>query len=69
MEHDELIAKIEGYCAATGLKASTVCVRALGDSRFMDRHQRRLCQIEKDASRLLQYMANNPPKARKDKVA
>ena len=47
-------------CAAKGWKASTVCVRALNDSKFVQRHQRRLKQMAKDETRLRKYMAANP---------
>lgn len=61
MTNDELLQNLDEYCLKTGLAASTVCVRALGDSRFVGRHQRRLTQIDKDGDRLRAYMAQNPP--------
>ena len=61
MRHDKLLTDLREYCARSGFALSTVCVRALGDSRFVARHQRRLEQIERDEIRLRAYMAANPP--------
>lgn len=60
MTEKNLLNELREYCRLAGLKPSTVCVRALGDSRFVARHERRLVQMQKDADRLRAYMAANP---------
>jgi hypothetical protein len=61
MLHDDLLDELERYHRLTGLAVSTICVRAINDSRFVARHQRRLRNIAKDAYRIRKYMAENPP--------
>lgn len=61
MKDDPLFDEIERYCAATGLKPSTVCVRAVNDSRYLHRHLRRLEVLERDREKIRRYMAENPP--------
>ncbi len=63
MEHKALIDAITDYCATAGISPSTLCVRAIGNSRFFDRLKRRAERIETDASRLQSWMAQNPPKS------
>ncbi|WP_457650853.1 hypothetical protein [Profundibacter sp.] len=65
MQHDDLISELNDYCRRTGFKASTVCVRALGDSRFVDRYRRRLERTAVDAEKLRRYMAEHPPRGGK----
>ena len=69
MKHEHILVELEAYCKSVGLKPSTVCVRALNDSRYAKRMKRRLEALERDAERLRQYMAENPPTFQKDKVA
>ena len=61
MVTDDLLSELTDYCRRTGFKASTVCVRALGDSRFVERYRRRLVRTAQDAEKLRRYMAENPP--------
>jgi hypothetical protein len=69
MTHETILEELEDYCRATGLKPSTVCVRALNDSRYVARHQRRLDALNRDANKIRQYMAENPAPAGTDHVA
>lgn len=61
MSYDTLLDDLSAYCRAKGWKASTVCVRALNDGRYPARHQRRLDVLERDANKIRQFMADNPP--------
>lgn len=61
MEHASLIETIEDYCAKAGIEPSTLGVRVLGNSRFLDRLKRKLGKIGKDEAKLRAYMAANPP--------
>ena len=56
-----ILSELNAYCDRAGLKPSTVCVRALNDSRYVPRLVRRLDAIERDAQKLRDYMASNPP--------
>lgn len=67
MTEGDLISELNDYCRRTGWKQSTVCVRALGDSRFVDRYRRRLERTARDAEKLRSYMAENPPRGDDDK--
>jgi hypothetical protein len=67
MEHDALINKISSYCKTAGISPSTLCVKAIGNSRFFDRLKRRKDRQETDAARLVQWMDLNPPKKVKAK--
>ena len=60
MSHETILDELESYCRRTGLKPSTVCVRALNDSRYVARHHRRLEALAKDAEKLRAYMADHP---------
>ena len=66
MTEGDLISELNDYCRRTGWKQSTVCVRALGDSRFVDRYRRRLERTARDAEKLRSYMAENPPRGDDD---
>ena len=61
MTYATLLEELDAYCRAKGWKASTVCLRALNDGRYPARHQRRLDALERDAAKLRQFMADNPP--------
>ena len=64
MNLNVIISKIESYCAATGMKPSTVCQNALGNARFYDRAKRRLEADATSAQKLLDYMEKSArPKA------
>lgn len=58
----DIIDEIQAYCEAAGISPSTLGVRALGNSRYFDRLQRRIEKTAEDADRLRAYMAENPPK-------
>jgi len=60
MEHRNILSELEAYCHEVGLKPSTVCVRALNDSRYVGRLKRRLAAMDRDAERLRDYMLANP---------
>lgn len=55
-----LIAEITDYCERAGISASTLGVRALGNSRFLDRFTRKTEKAEEDALKVRAYMAANP---------
>lgn len=61
MEQTPLIAEIEDYCARAGITPSTLTVKVLGNSRFYERLQRKMGQVEEAAAKLRAYMAENPP--------
>jgi hypothetical protein len=63
MTHETLLDELNDYCARVGLKSSTVCVRALNDSRYPARHLRRVDAMARDAERLRKFMRENPPKS------
>ncbi|TFL16411.1 hypothetical protein [Jannaschia formosa] len=71
MTEPDIISEIEAYCAATKLKPSTVCVRATGSSRLIARLKRRAEQNAKDAKRIREFIAANPPppEASRDEAA
>ncbi|MDF2140837.1 hypothetical protein [Paenirhodobacter sp. CAU 1674] len=56
-----LLDEIRQYCERAGISPSTLGVRALGNSRFFDRLQRKADKISEDAERLRKFMENNPP--------
>lgn len=62
MTHETILEELEDYCRAAGLKASTVCVRALNDSRYVARHRRRLEALDRDAEKIRRFIADNPAK-------
>ncbi|WP_273688426.1 hypothetical protein [Ketogulonicigenium vulgare] len=55
------IEEVQDYCRATGISPSTLGVRALGNSRFFERLQRKIGKVEDDAARVRDHMAANPP--------
>lgn len=58
-----IMEELDAYCSAVGKKPSTICVRALNDSRYPARHGRRIAALERDAKKLRMFMAENPPPA------
>ncbi|NAZ37183.1 hypothetical protein [Rubellimicrobium sp. CFH 75288] len=68
-DREALIEEVRAYCAAAGIEASTLGVRALGNSRFFDRFLRRAEQEAEAAEKLRAYMAENPPEARRARAA
>ena len=69
MTYETILNELNEYCLAAGLKPSTVCVRALNDSRYVARHQRRLAALERDADKIRAYMTENPPSLAVDRLA
>ncbi|OWJ78402.1 hypothetical protein [Haematobacter sp.] len=60
MDPNIIIAELDAYCAAAGLKPTTVCQNALGDARLYDRLKRRSEKLRESADRLRRYMQANP---------
>ncbi|MFE3839531.1 hypothetical protein [Pseudogemmobacter sonorensis] len=58
---DPFISEITSYCERARISPSTLCVRVLGNSRFMDRLRRKLEKMDDDMKKLSVYMAENPP--------
>ena len=56
-----IITKVKEYCDKANIKPSTLCVRVLGNSRFLDRLQRKVEKADEDARKLSAFMAENPP--------
>lgn len=55
-----IVDEAQEYCRKTGISLATLAVRALGNSRFFGRHERRMEKIEEDSQRLRAFMAANP---------
>lgn len=64
MEKNSLLKEITDYCAAANISPSTLGVRALGNSRFLDRLERKLEKLTEDEASIRHYMRNNPPQVR-----
>jgi len=62
MTQNTFIREIEAYCLEANQKPSTVCVRAIGNSRFYERLIRRGQKIEEDMAAIRAYMRANPPR-------
>lgn len=62
MAQKSLIDEIRDYCALANIEPSTLGLRALGNSRIVDRIGRRMERLETDEEKLRSYMAANPPK-------
>jgi hypothetical protein len=60
MEHKSLIDEITEYCDRMGISPSTLCVRVLGNSRFMHRLSRKVEKLDQDTEKLRAYMALHP---------
>lgn len=65
MEQDTLLEEIARYCAEAGISPSSLGLWALGNSRFVEREQRRVVKSQEDAAKLRAYMAANPASLRK----
>lgn len=61
-----LLDEITAYCAASGTKPSTFGLKALGNSRFVDRLRRRIARSAEDAKTVRAFMLANPPATRPD---
>jgi hypothetical protein len=64
MDEKALLAEITAYCEASGMKPSTLGLKSLGNSRFVDRLRRRIAKSEEDAAAVRAFMAANPPAKR-----
>ena len=64
MENNPIIREIADYCAAANISPSTLGVRVLGNSRFLERLERKLEKLSEDEAALRAYMRDNPPPAR-----
>ena len=65
MENDSLLQEIARYCAEAGISPSSLGLWALGNSRFVEREQRRVVKSQEDAAKLRAYMAAHPADQRK----
>jgi hypothetical protein len=64
MDDKKLLDEIETYCGASGMKPSTLGLKSLGNSRFVDRLRRRIVKSEEDATAVRAFMRDNPPAPR-----
>lgn len=60
MDPNIIIAEIEAYAAASGLKESTICQRAFSNAKFAERLRSRLERGRDDLSRFRRFVAANP---------
>lgn len=60
MDPNIIIAEIEAYAAASGLKESTICQRAFNNAKFADRLRSRLARVGEDLNRFQRFVAANP---------
>lgn len=64
MDDQTLLDEIKAYCTASGTKPSTFGLKALGNSRFVDRLERRIEKSTEDAATVRAFMRDNPPTPR-----
>lgn len=57
MDPNDIITEIDAFSAETGLKPTTICEKALSNSRFYDRLKRRIERSVDEASTLRGWMA------------
>ena len=60
MDYPDIISEIEAYCEAADLKPSTVCVRAIENSRFYEREKRRAEMLAEKARLIRAYIKEHP---------
>ena len=58
--HHSILDEIERFCAATGLKPSTVCRRATGNPRLHERLPNKLDKLEADVRAIREFMRGYP---------
>lgn len=63
-EPESIIAEIEDYSRHTGWEPSTICIRALNNSRWYKRMVKSRRYPAPQAEKLRQYMKDNPPPER-----
>lgn len=61
MDPLRIITDIERYSAATGLKESTICQRALNNAYYLDRLRARLARLADETAKVDSFIASNPP--------
>lgn len=61
MSAPEIIAEIQQYCAATGLKTSSVCQKAFQNPHYLDRLIARMDRLDAELAKFRAYVAANPP--------
>lgn len=66
MNQTDILSRATTYCEAAGISLSTLGVRALGNSRYFDRLQRRIDKTEQDEQKLAAFMAKNPPQTQSE---
>lgn len=69
MDRQDLISKIEGYSADSGLKPSTICQYALSNRRFYDNLLAGKDYQVGTGERLVAWMQKHPPAPRKGAAA
>lgn len=60
MTAQELISEIDSYCTKAGITPATLCVRAIGNSRFYPRLLRRIENDARVAEKIRQFISENP---------
>lgn len=60
MDPNTIIAELDAYCHAVGMKQTTVCQNALGNARLYERLKRRIERYAAEAEKLRAYMRANP---------
>lgn len=60
MKKTNLLSDVRAYCRAAGISPSTLGVKALGNSRFFERLERKLAKADEDETKIRDYMAANP---------
>jgi hypothetical protein len=61
MDDLALLDEIKAYCAAARTKPSTLGLKALGNSRFAVRLERKIVKATEDAATIRAFMRDNPP--------
>lgn len=60
MDPNIILAEIEAYAHASGLKVSTICQRAFNNAKFADRLRARIDRGADDLDRFRHFVAKNP---------
>lgn len=69
MDPNIIISEINDYSAKTGLKVTTICQRAFGNARYLDRLHGRLDRLGEEVQRFREFTADNPPPQREGDAA
>lgn len=62
MDPNIILAEIEAYAEASGLKVSTICQRAFSNAKFAERLRARIDRAAEDLERFRDFTARNPVK-------